>query len=157
MREYIIKPIQSFLFLLRHFSGERRAALSPVFLFWIVLFGIVPLISTAVAQPETAEHQRNEEELDILFGRIMQEIPDDVRERMDRASMVQGESLDIKKTIDPEDKSHQNRHKHINLRKNENMNELPEALQLQVERTISEFQKRKEERKAKFRESKRRR
>jgi len=160
MNADVQKPIQSLLSFRRHSSGGSIAALPPISFIAAIAIGVLTFSSLLVAeQPEdTNKQSTSEKRLDLLFNKIMQTMPDEARGRVDSASAVVRE--------EPHQAMHQEQRSGTGQehsaeegerRLRTRLQELPDDLKAQVERTITEMQQRKEERKAQFRESRKNR
>lgn len=157
MKANVQKSIQSLHSFWCHFSGGSIAALPLLSFFKIVMVSSL-LCATLVSaqQGDTNRQVVEEKRLDLLYDKIMQTMSSDLRERFDSAATFSGERKA------PVNRTEGNRSAPLTSTHNDaalkaRMNELPDDLKLQVERAITEIQKRNEERKAQFRESRKNR
>ncbi len=148
MKAVVQKPIQSLHAFGRHSNRGRNAALPLVFRCRNMVMTVATVmlaVSATAQQTDTGDHT-DEKRLDLLFDRIMQALPGDMRSQVDSAGSENMERHGIRVETGPKD-THEESGTQIRMR------ELPEELKSQVERAITDLEKRKEERKAKFRET----
>lgn len=158
MRAHVQKPIQSLQTFRRHFLGGSFAALPSNFICTAAVVLFLWCVAPGNAQqPDDSNTQHAaEQRLDALFNKIMQTMPNEVRERVDSASTIVREDRrpgEKKESLSPESRKGSESERRLNNR----LNELPDNLKTQVEETIAEMQQRNEKRKAQFRESRKRR
>ena len=152
MRANAQKPIQSLHTLWRHYYGGSIAAL-PLFSmismrkFFLFSAAIVALGLPSTAQDHEAGQKMSEEkQLDLLFNKIMQTLPDGMRAKVDSAATVKVEHRRVSEEASSKRLSE-------SLPTHERLRKLPDELKAQVERAIIDMEQRKEERKAQFLES----
>lgn len=153
MRADVQKPIQSLHSFGRHYYRGRCAALPLVIFDARLLLSILLLmifIAMASAEQQDTNRQDSEEkQLDVLFDRLMQTMPDGAREQVDSAGSV---AVERRKITQSGIMTEQQR-KTGKIGSDARDRLLPDELKAQVERTIVEMKERKAERKAQFRES----
>ena len=93
------------------------------------------------------QEKKDEKQLDFLFDRILQALPEGERTKVDSAATVK---IDRKNITGPS--GYAREHEAV-ITPRERLKELPDELKVQVERAISDMEQRKEDRKAQFRES----
>ena len=150
------KPIQSLHAFGRHFNGGSIAALPLLFTrnlryhFFFLVFSAAFVFSLSAQQRDTNPSSTDEKRLDLLFEGIMLTLPNEMRSEVDSAASVKVNRRSP--TATPE-----NSRPHEPVSNETRLRELPDELKVQVERAIADMEKRKEERKAQFRESQRNR
>jgi hypothetical protein len=159
MKVFAPKPIQSLQAFMCHGSGRRPTGFLPLLcheftysLFYIVacLILCMLLCSSVYAQDNSADLSPSKEKrLDMLFDRIIQTLPDNLKIKVDSATTI--------KTNRPpsNEKPRSIKDPKKNAIETASLNGLPEEVKAQVERAMAQMQERKQERKAQFLESRR--
>jgi len=153
MKANVKKPIQSLHSFWCHLSGGSIAALPSIYFFVFVTGGLLLCTTPLAAQQDDSNKQHTEEKrLDLLYDKIMQNMTSEVRERFDSASTSHAaHKTPVSRPNVTSDVPYTSLQSDVQLKAR--LHELPDNLKVQVERAITDMQKRKEERKAQFRES----
>ena len=153
MKVDVQKPIQSLHAFVRHHFGGEPLGSFPVFRSTIAVMSILLLGSGMVSAQDRDRSDSNaqvneEKRLDLLFDRIMQTLPEGERTRVDSAATVKVDRNTVNGNTSAQPSEHEK-----GIAPRERLKELPDELKVQVERAITDMEKRKEDRKAQFRES----
>ena len=151
------EPIQSLNAFGRHFDRGSIAALPLLFfrphLLLIVAVTCLTTGSAIAQQKDTNNLPSDEKQIDVLFDRIMNTLPNAERMKVDSAASTQARSRDPQKRTPPAFRERETMPKTAARR----VEELPPELKAQVERTINSMESRRDERKVQFRETTRER
>lgn len=148
MRTFLQEPVQSLPSQKRYFSGEGSATPSPVFFMMIACMMFIA-IHQSMAGDGIPRNGSEENRLDQLFERMIDEMPAETKNEVDSASSAKMGRLHLKNRSAKLAKEPGEKEKgDVTTR----LNELPEDLRLRVERSITDIKERNELRKAKFRE-----
>jgi len=158
MRVDVMKPIQSLHAFGRHCRGGGIAAL-PLHLpcsirMKTAVFAMITIIMSVVSSngqtPDEAPVAK-ERQIDHLFDRIMESLPDAARMKVDSA----GSSAERRPAQSSDAAKLSGIRKQESVEQQLRRQELPDDLKAQVERAIDEMELKKEHRKMQFRESRR--